>query len=229
MTLGRRVLATALAAALLVALLLLSSLGIVREPPAKRPTIIEDVRLYVPPQPPRAPDPLKPNERGGSPGMLQVRIPPREVELGLMKLDTSAASAVRIPSGYGLGAVLGAGIGTGIGNDNGNGERGLPAVFAANQLDSIPMVMSAPVVSFVDRMRRLNILKFRVVFQIIVDQEGHAHPVRIVEAPSFDFEKQLMDYASRTVFTPPLHQGKPVAAEYLWPVVFDLTAAATGR
>jgi hypothetical protein len=149
-----------------------------------------------------------------------VRIPRREVELGLMKLDTSAAAAVRMPSGYGLGTVLG--IGTGIGNDAGNGEGGLQVVFAVNQLDSIPMVMSAPLVSFADRMRRLNILKFRVVFQIIVDEEGHTHPVRIVEAPSIDLEKQLIDYASRTVFTPPLRRGKPVAAQYLWPVVFDL-------
>ena len=68
----------------------------------------------------------------------------------------------------------------------------------------------------------MNVGKFSVVFQIVVDHEGHGHPVRIVEAPDFKIEKQLMDWASRTVFTPPLRHGKPVTAEYLWPVVFDL-------
>lgn len=221
MTLGRRLLATALAAALLVALLLLSSLGVVRLPP-KKPTVIENVQLYVPPQPPPAPDPLKPNERGGSAGTLQVRIPRRDVELGLMKLDTSAASAVRVPSGYGLGGGFGTGLGTGIGNDTGNGEYGVQAVFAANQLDAMPMVLSAPLWSFGERMRRNNISQLRVVFHIVVDEEGRTHPVRIVDASSVDFEKELMDYAARTVFTPPLHQGKPVKAQYLWPVLFDV-------
>jgi hypothetical protein len=222
MTLARRLLATALAAVLLVALLLLSSLGVVREPPAKKPTVIEDVQIYVPPQPPPAPELLKANERGGSAGTLQVRIPRRDVELGLMKLDTSVAGAVRAPSGYGLGAALGAGLGAGIGNGTGNGEHGVQIVFAADQLDSMPMVLSAPLWNFSDRIRRMHVSQIRVVFHIIVDEEGHTHPVRIVDAPSVDFQKELMDYAARTVFTPPLHQGKPVRAQYLWPVLFDV-------
>jgi hypothetical protein len=212
----------ALAAALVVALLLLSSLGVVRAPPSPQSTVVEDVRLYVPPQPPPAPEPVKSSERAGSSGTLQVTIPRHETELGLMALDTRAAAAVSAPSGYGLGGLLGAGIGGGSGNGAGSGEGGLQAVFAANQLDSLPIVVSAPITSFPDRVRRMNLRKLRVLFQIIVDEEGHTHPVRIVEAPDIDMDKQLMDYAARTVFTPPLHLGKPVKAQYLWPVVFDV-------
>jgi hypothetical protein len=222
MTLRRRIVASGLAAALVVALLLLSSLGVVREPPAKQPTVVEDVRLYLPPQPPAAPEPSKPSERAGGSGTLLVRIPRREVELGLMALDTRAAAAVSAPSGYGLGSLVGAGIGGGIGNGAGSGENGFQAVFAVNQLDSLPIVISAPTWTFPDRVRRMNLGKVRVVFQILVDEEGHTHPVRIVEAPNMDMDKQLMDYAARTVFTPPVHLGKPVKAQYLWPVVVDI-------
>jgi hypothetical protein len=222
MTLRRRLLATGLAAALLVALLLLSSLGVVREPPAKRPTVVEDVRLYVPPQPPAAPEQRNPSARAGSSGTLQVSIPRREVELGLMALDTRAAAAVSAPSGYGLGSLLGAGLGSGIGNGAGSGENGIQAVFAVNQLDALPIVLSAPTWTFPDRVRRMNLGKVRVVFQIIIDEEGHTHPVRIAEAPNIDMDRPLMDFAARTVFTPPLHLGKPVKAQYLWPVLFDI-------
>jgi hypothetical protein len=220
MTLRRRLLAIALAPALVLALLFLSSLGVVREPPAKHLTVVEDVHLYVPPQPPPTPEPVKPSDHAGSPGTLQVRIPRRDVELGLMALDTRAAAAVSAPSGYGLGSSLGAGVGTGIGNGAGSG--GIQAVFAVNQLDSLPIVISAPTWSFPDRVRRMNLGKVRIVFHIVVDEEGHTHPVRIVEAPNIDMDKQLMDYAARTVFTPPVHLGKPVKAQYLWPVVVDI-------
>src|SRR5262249_2167580 len=147
MTVSRRLLATGLAAALVVALLLLSSLGVVREPPSKQPTVVEDVRLYVPPQPPPAPESLRPSERAGTSGPLQVGIPRREIGLGLMALDTRAAAAVSAPSGYGLGSLLGAGIGIGTGNGAGSGEGGIQIVFAANQLDSLPIVISAPLTS----------------------------------------------------------------------------------
>ena len=219
MTLRRRLLAMGLAAALLVALLLLSSLGIVREPPAKQITVVEDVRLYVPPQPPPAPEPLKPSEHAGGSGTLKVSIPRRETELGLMALDTRAAATVSVPSGYGLGSLLGAGIGSGVGN---GGESGIQAVFAVSQLDALPIVISAPTWSFPDRVRRMNLGTVRIVFQIIVDEEGHTHPVRIVEAPNLDMDKQLLEYAARTVFTPPLHLGKPVKAQYLWPVAVEI-------
>jgi hypothetical protein len=223
MTLRRRLLATGLAAALLVALLLASSLGVVREPPVKRPTVVEDVRLYVPPQPPPAPEPFKRGEPGGSAGTLQVSIPRRETELGLMALDTRAAAPVSAPSGYGLGSLLGAGIGGALGSGAGSGENGIQALFAVNQLDAIPLVVSAPIASFPDRVRRMNLRKLRVVFQIIVDEEGRTHPVRIVEAPkNIGMDEQLMDFAARTVFTPPLHLGKRVKAQYLWPVLFDV-------
>jgi hypothetical protein len=221
MTLRRRLLAMVLAAALVVALLLLSSLGVVREPPSKESTVVEDVRLYVPPQPPPAPDRVKPGEHAGSSGNLQVAIPRPDVELGLMPLDTRAAAAVSAPSGYGLGSLLGAGIGGGIGNGAGSGESGIQVVFAVNQLDSMPMVISAPIWNFPDRVRRMNLGQVRVVFHIIVDEDGHTHPVRIVEAPSIDMDKQLMEFAEHTVFTPPKHLGKPVKAQYLWPVLFN--------
>jgi len=224
MTLGRRLLAMASAVALLVALLLLSSLGVVREPPPKQPTVLENVRLYVPPTPPPGPEPVEPNDRAGSAGTLQVNIPRRDVELGLMKLDTRAAAAVQVPSGYGLGGLLDAGIGRGAGNGAGDFAGGIPAVFAVNQLDAMPMVISAPPVNFLglDRLRRLNISELRVMFQVLVDEEGHTHPVRIIQSPYPELEGQLMEYAARTVFTPPLHLGRPVKAEYLWPVLFSV-------
>lgn len=215
-TLARRVIASALALALLAALLVLSSLNVTRLRPVKAPTVLRDVQLYVPPIPPPSPKPGPSLNRAGGAGALQVKIPQRQVDLALMKLDTRVAVAGAAPAGYGRGDSLGSGLGEGDG-----GGGGLVVAFDAIQLDSTPLVISAPPIVYPDSLKRRGVRQFKVVFDIIVDEEGRAYPVRIVQSADPDLNDRFMDWAAQVVFTPPLHQGKKVRAEYLWPVLLE--------
>ncbi|HTR00995.1 MAG TPA: energy transducer TonB [Candidatus Acidoferrum sp.] len=210
-----RLLASALALALLAALLLLSSLTVVHEPPSKKLTVLQDVKFYVEPKPPPSPEPVKKSSNVGGSDALKVNIPQREAELGLMKLSSKASGNSSLPGDFGQGKGL---IGKGFGDGNGDGLENL---FGLNQLDSTPIVMSAPPMTYPDRLVRRNILTFRVMFHIAVDEDGHTHPVRIVQSPDDTLNDQFMQYAAQVIFSPPMHEGKRVRAEYLWPAVFE--------
>jgi TonB family protein len=218
MTLQRKhLLSMAAGATLLAVLLVLSSLTVKHELPAKQQVVLQNVRLYVPAKAPPVAEPTRTTRSGGSKGEVQVKIPQRQVELGLMQLNTRAAAMVSAPEGYGGGNSLGKGIGLG----DGIADSGMEQLFSFNQLDSMPMVMSAPPLIYPEQMRRRNILQFRVLFHIIVDEDGRTHPVRVLESPDAAMNTMFMDYASRVSFTPPVHDGKRVKAQYSWPVLFE--------
>ena len=142
---------------------------------------------------------------------------PQQLELGRMSLDTSAIGVNSVPSGTGLGGtdIFGEGEGS-----DGDGSGGFGLTLSVNQLDAIPGVLSAPIFLFPDRFRRNGISQFQVVFHIIVDESGQVHPVRVIQSPDSSLNERLLQYASKVVFTPPMKNGKPVRAEYSWPVVF---------
>jgi outer membrane biosynthesis protein TonB len=221
MVLHKRLLAVALGIALVAALLVLSSLKVVREPAAKKTIVLQNVQIFVQPTPPPVPEPVKRSSRSGAASALKVQIPQQAVQLGLMQLDTSFTSMRGIPVGAGL-----AGAGTGLGGEGfGSGDL----ILQLNELDSIPMVMSAPLFVFPEKLKRKNISSFVAQFQIFVDEEGHTFPVRVVESPDPALDEQLMDYAAHVMFTPPVRAGKKVKAQYLWPVRFTDDKASPDR
>lgn len=213
----KHLLPLALGVALLVALLLLSSLTVIREKPVKPPVVLENVQLYVAPKPPPEAESTRLNTRAGASGSLQVRIPQPQQEMGLMKLDTARAAAVAVPAGYGMDGVRNAGFGEG-----GTGDLDAGKLFSFNQLDSTPAVLSSPQIVYPASFIRRGITEIRVVFHIIVDEDGRVQPVRVLESPDASLNPMLMDYAAHTTFTPPVHEGKRVRAQYSWPVLFSL-------
>ena len=221
MFMQKRLLATALGIALLAALLVLSSLKVVREPTATKPVVLQNVQIFVQPAPPPVPEPVKRSSRTGATAALTVQIPEQQVQLGLMQLDTRFTGMSGIPAGAGLG-----GAGTGLGGDGfGSGDL----ILQLNELDTTPMVVSAPLFVYPDKLRRKNLGSFVVNFQIFVDEEGHTFPVRVVDSPDPSLDALYMDYAAHVVFTPPVRAGKKVKAQYLWPVKFTDDNATPDR
>jgi TonB family protein len=213
----KQLLALVLGMGLLVLLLLLSSLTVMRDKPGKPPVVLENVQLYVPPKPPPEAESTKLNTRAGASGSLQVRIPQPQQEMGLMKLDTARTAAVAVPAGYGLNGVRNAGFGEG-----GTGDLDAGKLFSFNQLDSTPAVLSVPPIAYPDSFIRRGIHEFRVVFHIIVDEDGRVQPVRVLESPDASLNAMFLEYAAHTTFTPPVREGKRVRAQYSWPVLFTL-------
>jgi len=210
----KRLLALALGMTLLAALLVLSSLKVVREPAAKKPVVLQNVQIYVPPTPPATPEPVKSSNHAGSVAALKVQITQKQVQLGLMQLDTRFTSAQGVPTGAGL---AGFGTGNGLGAEGFGGEI---QVLQINDLDSTPIVMSAPLFVYPDQFKRRHITQFVVNFQIYVDEDGRTYPVRVVDSPDPALDTRFLDYASHVVFTPPVRGGKRVKVQYLWPVRF---------
>jgi hypothetical protein len=118
-------------------------------------------------------------------------------------------------SGFGTGGPGGSG---GDGLERGWGDWGTVAL---PELDTIPMVISAPPTEYPKEAWDRNILEFKVELHIVIDEVGRTYPIRILRNPFPSINKEILEFASKVLFTPPTKQGVPVKAEYLWPVVFQ--------
>jgi len=135
------------------------------------------------------------------------------VKLDIMPLEVNM-EGIAI-SGFGTGGPGGGG-GDGLGRGRGGwGTVSLP------ELDKIPMVISAPPIKYPEEALDRNILEFRVELHILIDEVGRTYPVRILRNPFPSINKEILEFASEAIFTPPTRQGIPVKAEYLWPVVLQ--------
>ena len=205
---NRRLLAPCLGMLLLVMLLLLVSLNsvFVAEPPEK--IITHEARSYTPPPPP-PPPPKKQQGSSGSPkpSLARARIEtPVELEVMDLKADIGAG---RI-GGIGAG---GRGDGYGLGGGSGGWE-----IVGLSELDNIPMVRSAGIMSYPEEAVQQDVLDFRVEIHIVIDEEGRAHPIRILKNPFPSMNEEIMKYVSNTTFTPPTKLGVRVRTAYLWPL-----------
>jgi len=117
----------------------------------------------------------------------------------------------------GAGSISGIGAG-GMGDGSGLGGGGGWEIVGLSELDNIPMVRSAGIVSYPEEAIKQNVLEFVVKIHIVIDQEGRTHPVRILKNPFPSMNSELMKYTSSVMFTPPTKLGVPVKAEYIWPL-----------
>lgn len=211
---NRQMLASILGASLLLMLLVLASLDVEYkvEPPPK--ITMREVRMYTPPPPP--PPPMEQNAPGSAMPSLTRAYAEDPVRLDFMELEVDMdvnIEAVAV-SGFGTGGPGGGG-GRGLGM-GGGGEWGTVSL---SELDNIPMVQSAGIMSYPEEAIDQNILKFEVLLHIIIDEMGRTYPVRIMQNPFPSMNEEIMKYASAVVFTPPTRQGAPVRTEYAWPLL----------
>ncbi|MBN1832196.1 MAG: energy transducer TonB [Deltaproteobacteria bacterium] len=209
---NRRILASCLGTLLLFILLLLASLEGKFE--VERPTKIRmhEVRIYKPPPPP-PPPPVEQNTTDSPMPSLTKGNAEDPVKLDVMALEVNMDDAIGV-SGFGTG---GPGGGGGLGW--GGGEWGTVVL---SELDGIPMVRSAPLLYYPQEAVDQNILEFKVMLHIVIDEEGRAYPVRIVQNPFPSMNDEILEFVSAVRFTPPTRLGVPVKTEYLWPLLMAL-------
>jgi hypothetical protein len=208
----RRWLSTALAAGLMLSLVLIVAFDDLNSVEPPRTVVLREVQTYEPPPPPPPPPPA-PLREAGSPGpsvMLASRTEP--VVLKTMDVDV-ALPTVGVSSIAAGGGGFGAAFGKGSGSDLG--------LVSLSELDELPRVVSAPPFPFPKEAVEQGLKRFRVMFHILIDEQGRTYPVEIVENPLPSLQKELEQFASEVRFSPPTRLGVPVRTEYLWPVLFS--------
>jgi len=203
----RHLVSTLLGTGLLLLLLLLVSLDDLYSPEPPEMVALRDVQMYEPPPPP-PPPPLEARDRGGDAGRpLAVASRETQIELQIMALDVELAAGEFGDFGFGTG-----GLGEGLGFDFGT--------VSLLDLDSFPVVVRSPVYVYPQELIVSFIDQFPVHFHILIDEEGWAHLIRIVENPYPSENEKLAEFVAGVQFTAPTKLGIPVRTEYLWPVEF---------
>jgi protein TonB len=214
---NRRLLAPCLGTLLLIVLLLLASLDVEYEVEPRPKISLHEVRMYSPPPPP-PPPPMEQNAQSSPMPSLALGNVEDPVDMGGMgldldiKLDGIVGYGAGGPGGFGTGGGPG-GFGDGLGGGGEWGTVSLP------ELDNIPMVRSAGIISYPKEAIDQNILEFRVLLHIIIDEVGRTYPVRILRNPFPSMNEEIMKFAAGVLFTPPTRLGTPVRAEYAWPLL----------
>lgn len=207
MTSRRRHLVAALSGTgLLVALLGLVVLDGITVPDVPERLNVREVQLYQPPPPP--PPPLTardPSTDQGSP----LSIAKLDTAVSLETLDLNVDIAAGSYGDFGLGTgSFGEGLGDALG------------IVGFGELDSDPIVLSAPIYPYPEELTDAGITRFLVSFHILIDQEGTPHLIRILENPHPSEQARLVEWLAGVRFSPPLKLGLPVRTEYEWPVLF---------
>jgi hypothetical protein len=213
----RHWLAGSLATALVLLLAVIASFDMGGNLQAPERFVLTEVTTFEAPPPP-PPPPASPNAApgGGSTGaQLTLRSSRAPVALDQMQLDIQfAAIEVGNLNIAGLGQGIGLGTGDGIGNGTGSGF-GLAGL---SELDQVPMVVSAPVFPYPAEATARGMTEFDLRYHILIDEQGRAYPIALVENPFPALNAAFMAYASQVRFSPPTRLGIPVRTEYVWPV-----------
>jgi hypothetical protein len=211
----RRWLAGSLGTGLVLLLLLIAYLDTVGDPGAPQRLVLTDVTTYEAPPPPPPPPPRPKDARsGGSTGAFLPLDTSRAPVLDVMQLDVRFAARVGELNLGGLGRGIGVGSGDGTGDGTGTG-LGLATLA---ELDQVPMVVSAPVFPYPNEATARGLAEFDLRYAILIDEEGRAYPIAMVQNPFPASSSEFLEWASRVRFSPPTRLGIPVRAEYVWPV-----------
>jgi protein TonB len=207
---NRRILASCSGTLLLIILLLLVSLDVEYEVEPPPEITVREVRMYSPPPPPPSP----PMKQQGTPNSAMPSLHRENfedpVKLDIMEMEVDM-EGIGI-SGFGTG-------GPGGGGGLGPGGGGYWGTVALPELDNIPMVRSAGIISYPEEAIDQNILEFEVLLHIIIDEVGRTYPVRILRNPFPSMNEEIMKYTAGVIFTPPTKLGAPVRTEYAWPLL----------
>jgi outer membrane biosynthesis protein TonB len=168
-------------------------------------TTLREVQSYEPPPPPPPPPPERESARAAGPS-LALANREEEIALKIMDLDVDLSGAELGSFGSGLGGP-GEGAGSGI------------EIVSLADLDTLPIVLSAPALAYPDEAIDRGVTEFVVAIHIVIDESGRTYPVRILENPFPATNAEFLDYASQVLFSAPTRLGVPVRAEYRWPLL----------
>lgn len=207
----RRWLSAFLGTALLVLLLALVSFDHVARPASIEIVPLTEVRIYEPPPPP-PPPPADSRESGRAGPALALVQNETPVALEIMELDVELA----------VGALGDLGLG---GSGLGDGAGAAFETVGLSELDSGPFVTGAPPIVYPEDVLAQGIEEFEVRVHLLINEQGRARLIRIVENPYPSYSPEIEEFVSQVVFSPPTRLGIPVRAEFLWPLLIRCTAA----
>jgi TonB family protein len=201
----RRLLAVLFGCGLLAATLLLIFLdGLMSvEPPAR--VTLREVALYDPPPPPPPPVPRQDQTREATPELSSAR---RQIPIELTTMDLGIELDAGTLSGIGVGEDWGGAIDVEVGS------------VEFSDLDDTPVVLSSPLIRYPQELLDQGIKSFVVRLHILIDEQGRAYLISVIESDYPAYDTELRDYVSDVRFSPPTFLGVPVRTEFLWPVEF---------
>ncbi len=94
--------------------------------------------------------------------------------------------------------------------------------FAASDLDSQPRLVNRPVVTFPAALQERGIIEGKVVLEVLISSTGNVDVRRVLETSHSELTKMGESFASRSKFTPPKKDGRPVNAFFRWPLILRL-------
>ena len=185
-----------------------------REPPLQTVPLTE-VRIYEPPPPP---PPVPPDFSESSLAGPAISIAQNETQVALEIMELDVTLAMGNLGDFGIG---GLGLGDGAG-----------AAFetvSLSDLDTSPIVTGAPPIVYPEEAIERGIDEFEVRVHVLVNEQGRARLIRIIENPVASFSPTIEEFVTQVVFSPPTRLGVPVRAEYVWPLLISCRAMCEGE
>lgn len=167
---------------------------------------LRDVQFREPPPPPPPPQTRPAEAEDPRPQLSQARME-LPLELTTMDLDLKVPAGKLSSSGSGWGEGLGVDLGT----------------VNLEDLDGIPMVISAPIIDdFPQELLDKGVKGFNVVLHISIDEQGRPELLEVLASGYPPYNPNLRSFVSAVRFTPPTVLGVPVRTEYAWPLLIQL-------
>lgn len=91
--------------------------------------------------------------------------------------------------------------------------------FALNDLDKTPKLLTPLRIRFTPQMRRQGVKQVQVKLHVVINAQGQVRLQSITENDYPQLAPALIKLVNRAKFTAPMHQGKAVSAEFIWPLV----------
>lgn len=90
--------------------------------------------------------------------------------------------------------------------------------FNLDQLDGLPHLLSKVKFDIPTQLKRLNIKKFDIALNVLIDEDGRVTLININENPYPVFTKEISRFVKRSKFSVPTKNGEPVRAKFIWPI-----------
>ena len=92
--------------------------------------------------------------------------------------------------------------------------------FSLKDLDSMPILLSKPNISFPKSLIDRGIIKAKVMVEVIINEKGKVKFISFKSDTYEEIKEVAKDFAKRSLFTPPKKDGVKVKSKFIWPITF---------
>ena len=91
-------------------------------------------------------------------------------------------------------------------------------VFNLDQLDGLPKLLTQASITMPNSLLRRGIKEVSLRLEVTIDETGRLTLNRIIENPYPELNKEIHRLIKLSRFTPPEKEGRPVRAQFIWPI-----------